>query len=66
MRNCEDKIASLEKEVEKLESNLADPDVYADGEKAKKLLADYENKKDELSKYMKEWEELLMKQEQIA
>jgi ATP-binding cassette, subfamily F, member 3 len=60
------KIASLEKEVEKLESNLADPDVYADGEKAKKLLADYENKKDELSKYMKEWEELLMKQEQIA
>ncbi len=66
LRNCEDKIASLEKEVEKLESNLADPDVYADGEKAKKLLADYENKKEELSKYMKEWEELLMKQEQLA
>lgn len=66
LRNCEDRIATLEKEVEQLESSLADPDVYADGEKAKKLLADYENKKEELSKNMKEWEDLLMKQEELS
>ncbi len=55
LRNCEDKISALEEEVLNLETSLADPDVYADAEKAKQLLLEYEKRKEELSKYMKEW-----------
>ncbi|MEX1188975.1 MAG: ABC-F family ATP-binding cassette domain-containing protein [Bacteroidia bacterium] len=66
LRNCEEKISKLENEVKALENNLADPELYTDEEKSKKLLSEYEEKKGELSNNMKEWEELLLKQEEIA
>jgi ATP-binding cassette, subfamily F, member 3 len=54
----EEKISEYENELKDLESKLADPQIYSDGEKAKKVTSKFNRAKHDLDSAIKKWEEL--------
>ncbi len=54
----EEKISEYENELKDLESKLADPQIYSDGEKAKKVTGKFNRAKHDLDSAIKKWEEL--------
>lgn len=51
-------IVKLETEQKELEQKLGDPEIYSDGEEARKLTLKFNNVKAELEKILKSWEAL--------
>ena len=54
----EEKISEYENELKDLESKLTDPQIYSDGEKAKKVTGKFNRAKHDLDSAIKKWEEL--------
>jgi ATP-binding cassette subfamily F protein 3 len=50
-------IASLEDEIQQLETKLASPDIYKEGPKVKELMADLEEAREKLPQLFEHWEE---------
>ncbi len=58
LQNAEKAIAAAEDEAAEIEARLADPETYADPEKAAALAKAYQQKKDEIDRLYAEWEAL--------
>ena len=58
LKAAEDAVAKAEEEAAELEARLADPDTYADADKAAQLAKEYQQKKDEIDRLYQAWEEL--------
>ena len=58
LKAAEDAVAKAEEEAAELEARLADPDTYADADKAAQLAREYQQKKDEIDRLYQAWEEL--------
>lgn len=58
LKAAEDAVSRAEEEAAELEARLADPDTYADADKAAQLAKEYQQKKDEIDRLYQAWEEL--------
>ena len=65
-QNLEKQIATKEEELSSVESSLADPEVYAQADKAKRLTNTYHSLKNELSAMYESWEQLAGALEEIG
>jgi ATP-binding cassette subfamily F protein 3 len=63
IRNAEEQIAQLEAKVEQLETELANPETYADASKSTQLLNEHTKVKAELDAAMQNWETLIIQLE---
>ncbi|GMQ24261.1 ABC-F family ATP-binding cassette domain-containing protein [Algoriphagus sp. oki45] len=66
LKKLEEQVEKIEKEIESLEllkaeteESLADPEIYSDEEKARKIQASYENIQKNLAEANSKWEELV-------
>ena len=62
LKAAEDAVAKAEEQAAELEALLADPDTYADAEKAARLAKEYQQKKDEIDRLYQKWEALEMEE----
>ncbi len=62
LKAAEDAVARAEEQAAELEALLADPDTYADAEKAARLAKEYQQKKDEIDRLYQKWEALEMEE----
>ena len=60
LKQAEADVLKAEEEAAALEAALAEPDTYADAEKAARLAKEYQQKKDEIDRLYQRWEELEM------
>jgi len=58
LKAAEDAVAKAEEQAAELEARLADPDTYADADKAARLAKEYQQKKDEIDLLYQKWEAL--------
>ena len=65
-QNLEREIASKEEELSSVESSLADPEVYAQADEAKRLTNSYQSLKNELSRMYESWEQMAGAIEEIG
>ena len=62
LKAAEDAVAKAEEQAAELEARLADPDTYADADKAARLAKEYQQKKDEIDLLYQKWEALEMEE----
>ncbi|MBQ8653383.1 MAG: ABC-F family ATP-binding cassette domain-containing protein [Clostridia bacterium] len=62
LKAAEAAVLKAEEEAAELEAKLADPDTYADADKAARLAKEYQLKKDEIEELYQAWEELEMEE----
>ena len=62
LKAAEDAVAKAEEQAAALEAQLADPDTYADAEKAARLAKEYQQKKEEIDLLYQKWEALEMEE----
>jgi ATP-binding cassette subfamily F protein 3 len=62
IRNAEERIALLEIEISELEKSLADPGIFSNQSKYNELLAQFNNRQQELNREMESWEGLMQEQ----
>ena len=62
LKAAEDAVTKAEEQAAALEAQLADPDTYADAEKAARLAKEYQQKKEEIDLLYQKWETLEMEE----
>ena len=62
LKAAEDAVTKAEEQAAALEAQLADPDTYADAEKAARLAKEYQQKKEEIDLLYQKWEALEMEE----